>query len=82
MVKIDLKRQWLEGRRANVEQYLGQDGKTGTFLANVGTLPLDQTSTFIRSGGGRGFGGGFGRRGGGLGSELGNMLSEVRGYKN
>ena len=66
---------------SNVEQYLGQDGKTGAFFSNVATLPLDQSSTFIRSGGGRGFGGGggFGRnRGGGLGSELGNMLSEVR----
>src|SRR5205823_5337576 len=60
---------------SNVEQYLGQDGKTGAFLTNVGTLPLDGSSTFIRSGG-RGFGGGgFGRRGPGLGSELGNMLS-------
>jgi hypothetical protein len=66
---------------SNVEQYLGQDGKTGAFLGNVATLPLDSSSTFIRSGG-RGFGGGggFGRRGGGLGSELGNMLSEVRPY--
>jgi len=67
---------------SNVEQYLGQDGKTNAFFSNVATLPLDQSSTFIRSGGGRGFGvgGGFGRRGGGLGSELGNMLSEVRPY--
>ena len=65
---------------SNVEQYLGQDGKTGAFLANVATLPLDQSSTFIRSGAGRGGGGGFGRRGGGLGSDLGSMLSEVRSY--
>jgi hypothetical protein len=65
---------------SNVEQYLSQDGKTSEFLANVATLPLDESSTFIRSGGNRGFGGGFGRRGGSLGSELGNMLSEVRGY--
>src|SRR5215475_5871187 len=48
---------------SNVEQYLNQDGKTESFLANVATLPLDQSSTFIRSGGGRGFTGGFGRRG-------------------
>jgi hypothetical protein len=68
---------------SNVEQYLGQDGKTRAFLANVATLPLDQSSTFIRSGGGRGFGaGGFGRRGGGLASELGNMLTEVGAYAN
>jgi hypothetical protein len=63
---------------SNVEQYLSQDGKTAAFLANVASLPLDQSSTFIRSGGGLGFGG-FGR-GGGLGSELGNMLDEVRAY--
>jgi hypothetical protein len=63
---------------SNVEQYLSQDGKTAAFLSNVATLPLDQTSTFIRSGG-FGFAGG-GRRGGGLGSELGNMLNEVQGY--
>src|SRR5215831_1866770 len=50
---------------SNVEQYLSQDGKTQAFLANVAALPLDQSSTFIRSGAGRGFGGGFGRRGGG-----------------
>jgi hypothetical protein len=66
---------------SNVEQYLSQDGKLATFLSNVAALPLDQSSTFIRSGAGRGFiGGGFGRRGGNLGSELGNMMSESRGY--
>ena len=63
---------------SNVEQYLSQDGKTAAFLANVASLPLDQSSTFVRSGGGLGFGA-FGR-GGGLGSELGNMLNEVRAY--
>jgi hypothetical protein len=63
---------------SNVEQYLSQDGKTAAFLGNVASLPLDQSSTFIRSGGGLGFGG-FGR-GGGLGSELGNMLNESRAY--
>ena len=62
---------------SNVEQYLSQDGKTAAFLGNVAALPLDESSTFIRSGGGFGFGG-FGR--GGLGSELGNILSEVRAY--
>jgi hypothetical protein len=65
---------------SNVEQYLSQDGKTSAFLANVAALPLDASSTFIRSGGGRGIGGGgFGRRGG-LGSELGNMLAEAQPY--
>jgi len=64
---------------SNVEQYLAQDGKTSAFFSNVAALPLDDSSTFIRSGG-RGFGGGgFGRRGG-LGSELGNIMSEVRAY--
>ena len=74
---------YLKGRGAvvsafylsNVEQYLNQDGKEDTFLCNVATLPLDDTSTFIftgagRNGGGRGgggFGGGGGRGGGGRG---------------
>jgi hypothetical protein len=34
---------------SNVEQYLTQDGLWGTFCANVATLPLDDSSTFIRS---------------------------------
>jgi hypothetical protein len=77
--------QYLKERRAtvavfylsNVERYLftnngDQNGGWKNFYDNVGTLPLDFTSTFIRSGGGRGFGGGFGglfggRRGGGMG---------------
>ena len=33
---------------SNVEQYLRQDGIWGNFCANVATLPLDETSTFIR----------------------------------
>jgi hypothetical protein len=65
---------------SNVEQYLSQDNKTATFYSNVATLPLDDSSTFIRSNGRGGFGGGFGRRGG-LGSELGNMLSEAGSYR-
>jgi hypothetical protein len=63
---------------SNVEQYLSQDGKTGAFAANVASLPLDESSTFIRSGSGRGIGG-FARRGS-LGSDLGNMLGEIRAY--
>ncbi len=46
---------------SNVEQYLNQDGKEDTFLCNVATLPLDDTSTFIYTGGGR-----YGRRSGGF----------------
>ena len=50
---------------SNVEQYLRQDGIWGAFCSNVATLPLDATSTFIRSsrggfsGQGRTFGPGF-----------------------
>ncbi|HEY3933967.1 MAG TPA: hypothetical protein VGL65_05050 [Gemmatimonadales bacterium] len=45
---------------SNVEQYLFQDGIWADFARNVATLPLDSTSTFIRSGGGaRGYGGGM-----------------------
>jgi hypothetical protein len=59
---------WLRARNArvnvfytsNVEQYLFQYGSWPTFYANVGTMPLDSTSRFIRSVTSRGFGGGFG----------------------
>jgi hypothetical protein len=34
---------------SNVEQYLFQDGIADEFYRNVATLPLDSTSTFIRS---------------------------------
>ena len=34
---------------SNVEEYLKQDGKQKTFCANAATLPIDETSTFIRS---------------------------------
>ena len=34
---------------SNVEQYLGREGRTGPFCENVMTLPLDGSSTFIRS---------------------------------
>jgi len=44
---------------SNVEQYLFQDGIWTTFAANVAALPLDSSSTFIRSGRpGAGFAGG------------------------
>jgi hypothetical protein len=60
---------------SNVEQYLYQDGKWDAFCRNVATLPLDTSSTFIRSASGRG---GFGR-GVGFVSSLGAMQAEVRG---
>jgi hypothetical protein len=62
---------------SNVEQYLNQDGKIDAFRANVATLPLDDSSTFIRSGGRAGR---SGPRGGVLGSELGSMLEETAPY--
>jgi hypothetical protein len=34
---------------SNVEEYLKQDGKLKSFCANAATLPVDETSTFIRS---------------------------------
>jgi hypothetical protein len=42
---------------SNVEQYLRQDGIYPNFCANVASMPLDASSTFIRSasGGGGGF---------------------------
>jgi hypothetical protein len=59
---------------SNVEQYLAQDGKTDAFCRNVAALPLDATSTFIRSmSGRRGF-----RFGGGFVSSLGAMADETR----
>lgn len=61
---------------SNVEQYLNQDRIWGAFCANVATMPIDDTSTFIRSGqGGFGFGG---RGGGGLRNAIGPMLAETR----
>ena len=58
---------------SNVEQYL-QDGKWAAFCRNVAALPLDASSTFIRSTSGRantGFGPGFV-------SSLGSMAAETR----
>ena len=57
---------------SNVEMYLMQDGLMGSFCRNVATLPLDETSTFIRSARGGRYGQGFG-----LNSELGRMAAEV-----
>ena len=58
---------------SNVEQYLRQDGIWNDFCSNVASLPLEPSSTFIRSV----------RRtvdtpGFGLASELGNMQSDVK----
>jgi hypothetical protein len=71
---------------SNVEQYLLREGGLEDFCASVATLPLDDTSTFIRSergglpsrgGGGSPRGaGGFGRN---FSSKLESMLESVRG---
>lgn len=58
---------------SNVEQYLYQDRIWNNFCRNVATLPLDASSTFIRSVRGGGFGPGVG-----LNSELGGMQAEVK----
>lgn len=66
---------------SNVEDYLG-GGLWNSFCANVATLPLDETSTFIRSVRGGRYGGdsnGYGSRG--LNSDIGNMVSEVKGCR-
>jgi hypothetical protein len=64
---------------SNVENYLSQDGKTIDFLSNVASLPIDESSRFIRTGGGaRRFGGGAG----GMNySQLGNMLEETSPFR-
>ena len=46
---------------SNVEQYLNMDGIWNDFCANAATLPIDETSQFIRSyRGGGGSGPGYG----------------------
>ncbi len=71
---------------SNVEQYLRQDGIWDAFCGNVASMPLDASSTFIRSvrgGGPGGRGGGRGGTGGPGGlnfvSSLGEMPAETRG---
>ncbi|HET9265533.1 MAG TPA: hypothetical protein VFO14_20945 [Vicinamibacterales bacterium] len=58
---------------SNVEQYLNREGRWYEFCGNVATLPLDRTSTFIRSIRNGSYG-----RGVGLDSVLGNIAREVR----
>jgi hypothetical protein len=60
---------------SNVEQYLRMDGLWGAFCGNVATLPLDESSLFIRAvrGGQSGQPFGFG-----LTSELGSMATETK----
>jgi hypothetical protein len=58
---------------SNVEQYLNQDGKWDRFCRNFSLLPLDPSSTFIRSESGRGVGFGVG-----FVNTLGSMTTEAR----
>ena len=58
---------------SNVEQYLGRSGTWGQFCANVATMPLEDSSRFIRS-----VRTGTFVPGVGLDSELGNMVSETK----
>ena len=62
---------------SNVEQYLYQDAKWTAFCRNVQALPLDASSTFIRSENNRGGRFGF-SRGPGFVSSLGGMAAEVK----
>jgi len=63
---------------SNVEQYLVMDGKWDRFCGNVASLPLDDSSMFIRTGNGgpytinAGFGGGV------TNSSIANMLPELK----
>ena len=59
---------------SNVEQFLSQEGKWDRFCLSVASLPIDDTSMFIRSGAGRnrnGFGGGV------QNSSTNNMLRDL-----
>jgi hypothetical protein len=62
---------------SNVEQFLVQDGKWDTFCASSATLPLDDSSMFIRTGRGGPYtlAGGSGVQN----SSTGNMLFELKG---
>ena len=65
---------------SNVEQYLVQDGKWERFCGNAASLPLDETSTFIRTGNGGPYTRFTGGRGGGgcvANSSTAAMLSEL-----
>jgi len=66
---------------SNVEQYLFMDGIEDRFYNNVKTLPLDASSTFLRSGRPNGqSGGGFGGPGGGLVSMLSSIEDVLKAF--
>jgi hypothetical protein len=67
---------------SNVEQYLFEDKKAVNFYDNVATLPLDSTSTFIRTFSGSRDGGGFAGGGYRFESMLSPMTDLLKEFKN
>lgn len=63
---------------SNVEQYLGQQGLWPAFCTNVAGLPLDDSSTFIRSVRPGPNANGLGGFGMGLANQLGKMVEETK----
>jgi hypothetical protein len=67
---------------SNVEQYLGREGGLDEFCASAATLPVDESSMFIRSERGgfgpRGFRGPSPARAGNFSSQLHNIRNDVR----
>ena len=61
---------------SNVEQFLRLDGIWQTFCGNAASLPLDGTSTFIRTERGGRYGPRYGATG--LTSDLGNMIEDLK----
>ncbi len=63
---------------SNVEQYLVMDGKWDRFCGNAASLPLDDSSMFIRTGNGGPYTNNAGFGGGVTNSSIANMLPELR----
>ncbi len=64
---------------SNVEQYLVMDGKWDRFCGNAASLPLDDSSVFIRTGNGGPYTTNAGFNGGVNSSTFANMLPELKG---
>jgi hypothetical protein len=63
---------------SNVEQYLVMDGKWDRFCGNAASLPLDESSVFIRTGNGGPYTTNAGFGGGVTNSSIAGMLPELR----